>query len=69
MKDWAAPIFQIPADHNLVGTCGLCGGPVITPMIWGGSTASRPAAFCYHCNARAKPTIVASWGPIIEMQP
>lgn len=53
----------IPVDHVIVGTCGICGGPVTLPRIWGG--VNLPPKTCATCGATAK----ESYGPILPMSP
>lgn len=47
----------------VVGTCGNCGGPVMTPELWGGAIPPTPE--CAHCGA----TPQSSFGPVIPMTP
>jgi hypothetical protein len=57
----------IPAGYNVVGTCGECGGPVLSPMMWGGNC--EPKKHCMDCNRQAKPVTLPIWGPIMSMTP
>lgn len=45
---------------NIIGTCGKCGGPVVTDMFYSGY--QRP--YCQCCHARAK----NAFGQRIEME-
>lgn len=66
-----ARISTIPPNHNVTGTCGKCGGPVIAPIMWGGTlTGNGPATppeSCMDCGAIPKPFITPIHGPIREM--
>jgi len=55
--------IQIPHNHNVTGTCGDCGGPIISPMMWSGT--GQPSERCMNCGKRAKP--LAPTTPIREM--
>ena len=58
----------VPGDMVLVGTCGSCGGPVLSPQAWGGnSTNQEPPAQCGSCGREAKPQIQPAYGPLREM--
>lgn len=48
--------------NTTVGTCGLCGGPVLVPSAWYGLIPTTPT--CAHCGASAKP----SYGPVLPME-
>lgn len=57
---------MILANHNVVGTCGSCGGAVVSPMMttWN----SPPVRFCQSCGKHAKPQPpITAFGPILEM--
>lgn len=54
---------NIPIDHVVVGTCGICGGPVTCPRIWGG--VNFPPKTCAKCGATAQ----EYHGPVIPMVP
>lgn len=56
---------QIPHNHNVTGTCGKCGGPIIQPIMFGGLLVDER---CYNCGAIPKPPIPSLWGPVKEMQ-
>lgn len=46
---------------NVLGTCSICGGPVMVPEFWGGSIPPTPT--CQKCGAtKAQPH-----GPVIPM--
>lgn len=57
----------IPANHTITGTCGKCGGPVVSPIMWGGT--SSPPEHCHQCGAIPKPLLQPAWGPLREMKP
>lgn len=57
------PYPALPLGHTIVGTCGLCGGPVTTPTIW--MSVSPPPRTCSDCGAEAS----ESFGPVIPMVP
>lgn len=46
----------------IIGTCSLCGGPVVTPDVWHG--IQRPPRTCERCGAHA-----VDYGPVIPMTP
>lgn len=50
-------------DDIIHGTCGNCGGAVVTPRVWMG--LQRPTPTCESCGARAAP----AYGPRMEMMP
>lgn len=60
------PPIQIPVNHNIVGTCGNCGGPVISPMMWAGS--GNPTRWCVCCGKHPNPVVYPAYGPILEMK-
>ena len=51
-------------DVKVVGTCSLCGGPVVVPRIWWG-VGPFPPPRCQNCGAVAK----EDHGPVIPMEP
>ena len=59
----------IPENHNVVGTCGKCGGPIISPMIWT-TTESRESApeWCMNCGSKPKKIVYPNYGPVREME-
>jgi len=59
-------VIQVPVGHNIIGTCGNCGGPIISPQMWAGSGPFPE--WCYSCGAKPKGVIAASWGPLREME-
>jgi hypothetical protein len=61
---------EITPNHNVVGTCGHCGGPVISPMMWGGSDTLPIPKWCSYCQShpKSKDPFVPAWGPILEME-
>jgi len=75
MAGFAAPygsasmpgVIQIPANHNVTGTCGECGWPIISPMLWGGTCP--PSEWCMNCGKHPKPIVAPSFGPVREMTP
>ena len=54
---------MIGNNDIVVGTCGLCGGPVCVPQVYW-STA-RPVPQCRRCGAYAQ----ENYGPVLPMQP
>lgn len=53
----------IPPGHTVVGSCSLCGGPVLVPTVWMSVQPAVPQ--CYRCGAvRAD-----NHGPVIPMVP
>lgn len=53
----------IPPGKRTIGTCSICGGPVIVPDIWLGIVPPDPE--CGSCGAVKR----ESHGPVIDMQP
>ena len=47
----------------VVGTCGLCGGPVVVPRVYWSVT--RPVPQCARCGA----FVEESYGPRLPMRP
>lgn len=45
-----------------LGTCGVCGGPVVVPLIFWSVVPPKPR--CAHCGR-----IPVAYGPVIPMQP
>lgn len=62
--------YIIPHDMVLIGTCGACGGPVLSPQIIADTgTASRGiVGQCTRCQRHTKPEGHPLFGPIREMQ-
>ncbi len=58
----------IPANHNVNGTCGACGGPLISPMFWAAGPDCAPTEFCTNCGKQAKPIIPLAYGPLRKMK-
>ena len=50
-------------DNVIVGTCGLCGGPVSHPRVWHG--LNRPPETCEKCGASR----AGGYGPTLPMNP
>lgn len=50
-------------SETTIGACSLCGGPVTTPQMWGGSVPPVPQ--CRSCGARAR----MPFGPVVPMEP
>jgi hypothetical protein len=60
-------VFQAPPNHNIVGTCGECGGPIISPMFISGT--AQLDEHCAGCGRRAKRVVtIPAYGPIREME-
>lgn len=58
-----------PENHNCVGTCGNCGGPIISTMIWSSDgTMDGPPEWCMDCGAKPKKEVKPDYGPIREME-
>lgn len=47
---------------SVIGTCSICGGPVMVPSVWMGIYPPIPE--CAHCGATS-----ANYGPTIPMTP
>lgn len=42
-----------PHGYNVIGTCGKCGGPIITPIMWVSTgTNDPPPEFCMDLEIR-----------------
>lgn len=50
-------------SYRVIGTCGLCGGPVRIPELWGGSVPPVPS--CADCGAKK----ANAYGPVLPMVP
>lgn len=59
-------VFHVPANYNVTGTCGKCGGPIIQSVFWSG-TAENPE-WCTDCGAVPKPACHPAWGPLRDMR-
>jgi len=56
-------------DVAVIGTCGKCGGPVVSPVIWMSSeSGGRPLKYCEDCGAVPRQPEWSDWGPVIEME-
>ena len=66
MSQTPTNVRQIPTNHNVTGTCGKCGGAIVSPMLVGGTC--QPDERCMDCGARPKPTIAPVYGPIRDMK-
>jgi len=47
-------------SQQTIGTCSLCGGPVVAPIAW--YSVTPPVATCSRCGA-----VAAQHGPVIPM--
>lgn len=56
----------IPYGFNVVGTCGNCGGPVLSPQSVSGNY--QPEDFCADCGKKAKKIVQPFFGRIREME-
>ena len=61
-------VTMILPNHNVVGTCGECGGPVVSPMLIAGHGPAHE--FCQQCGKTAKPSaaLLQPYGPLREMK-
>lgn len=50
-------------NDTIIGTCSLCGGPVVIPVVWFGTIAPTPR--CQQCGA----VRAGGYGPTIPMRP
>ena len=60
----------IPENHNVIGTCGECGGPIITPVFWtqyGYNDHVGAPEWCMGCGRKPKKVIFPNYGPVREM--
>jgi hypothetical protein len=55
--------MNIDLDDIIHGTCGNCGGPVVTSRVWMGTQRQTPT--CKRCGATAK----GNYGQRVEMNP
>lgn len=61
-------IRSIPVNHNVCGTCGKCGGPIIAPIFFASSAPGDAAPeWCMDCGAIPKKEVRPDYGPIREM--
>lgn len=60
------PRQNVSPDHDIVGTCSACGGPMVRPTYWAGSPEVYPRPKCANCGKQQK--VVARWGPVIEVE-
>lgn len=58
-------IRELPAGFCVVGTCGACGGPVLSPQMSSG--VGEPTRTCMDCGRTVKTTLFPNFGPILEM--
>lgn len=56
-------IATIPEGYNVVGTCGVCGGPIIQSMI---QNSNINPQVCLRCGRHPK-NINPLFGPVVEM--
>lgn len=56
------PLPPVPYNYQIVGTCSMCGGPVVLPMVW--HSVVPPVPTCMDCGAIKK----RSHGPTIDME-
>ena len=63
----------IPENHTVTGTCGKCGGPIISPLYFTTSSTdincigTHYPERCLFCGATPKVTISPDYGPVREM--
>lgn len=63
------PAYCIPAGFILVGTCGECGGPLLTAqtVASSGTGPVTPHIVCQDCLRVAK-NVEPNYGPIMQMR-
>jgi hypothetical protein len=61
-------VLVLPVNHSLAGTCGTCGGPIITPVMWSGPIGQQAPEYCMYCGKHPKKQIAPTYGPIKEME-
>ena len=63
--------YIVPQGYVLAGTCGNCGGPLLSPQIWSytDDTYAEPPATCQRCGKQAVRSITEKYGPARAMQP
>ena len=66
----AMSVYVVPNGMLLTGTCGACGGPILSPAIYfsDGTVNAPPSGQCGTCGRHAKPDIEPTFGPVKEMQ-
>lgn len=54
---------------NIVGTCGNCGGPMMTPKFHSANPNVRITPVCAECGFRAKPVVGSegAYGKVMEV--
>lgn len=57
----------VPMGYVIVGTCGKCGGAVISPQITY-NYAEQESDHCMDCGAIAKPIVKPLYGPVRDME-
>ena len=60
--DDGTQVVGIPENHNCIGTCDRCGGPVVSSMMY------STVPWCMQCGARTKQVVHAQWGPLVAME-
>lgn len=66
-----APLIA-DANWAIVGTCGSCGGPVKSPIIWdttGTYSGSPRPCRCAYCGKETIEHPGFNYGPKLEMKP
>jgi len=63
--DFKNDVLLIPVNYQIIGTCGSCNGPVISPIY---ITDSTEPEYCMFCYKHSKKPIISMYGPIKEME-
>lgn len=53
---------SVPPNHNVIGSCSICSGPVVVPTHW--AAIVPPTPYCASCGA-----VRSTHGPVIDMKP
>jgi hypothetical protein len=49
----------------IIGTCGICSGPVTATM---GNDGFQGVPYCLHCLAEANVEPLGKWGAVVQMR-
>lgn len=53
---------QVYQNESIIGTCSICGGPVVVPTVW--YSTEHPTPQCKRCFAYKDD----DFGPVIKMK-
>lgn len=61
--------YMVPPGFVLLGTCGSCGGPVLTLQVVCSNGTGEPIyAACTDCKRQLKVEVTPNYGPVLEMR-